>query len=127
MLRKQNFKLLGAYYEAGSDLIDVHYQISKDLERRQNLLQDANGHVQRITNSLQSSIKEWTDFPEEEALEIGQSRTYIIDCPRLHPLTAVILKRLLRSVDDSSGIEVRLSIIYLRIRSDPHGSSSTQS
>ena len=78
-----------------------------DLERRKYSLRDADGHIQQITKNTQDSVRDWTRFPEEGTLESGQLKTYIINCPGLHPLTSQILGQLLESMGQESAAEVR--------------------
>ena len=69
-------------------------------------LRDANGYIQQVTKSAEDSVRDWTRFPEEDTLESGQLKTYIISCPRLHPLTSQIFGQLLESMGQDSAAEV---------------------
>ena len=106
MLNEKNLQLLGTNKETGIEVTEINLQISKDLGNRSNLLQDTDGHLLRLCRDLQSRTMEWTDFPEEDRPGAAHLRTYIINCPRLHALTAVTLERILRSVEYSTGLEV---------------------
>ena len=92
--------------QARIELKHIQSQISSDLDLRQHLLQDADGHVAQISDQLQLSIRNWTELEATEILEIGQDDTYIIDCPNLHSLTSLTLKRAFERADANDLIEV---------------------
>ena len=85
---------------------DVQSQISSNLGLRQNLLQDADFRIAQLSDTLRADVARWTAFPATENLEIGQCDTYIINCPNLHSLTGLILRRVLDRADQSNLIEV---------------------
>lgn len=97
-------------------MIDLHLQISNDLERRRHSLQDVDGHIQRITRSLQDRTRVWTEFPAGDTLKPGELETYIINCPSMHPLTSLTISRLLGDEDQSNGIKVLRSAGLVEVR-----------
>ena len=78
-----------------------------DLERRKDSLRDADGYIHQIAKDTQDSVRDWTSIPEEITLKSGQLKTYVINCPMLHPLTSHILVQLLESMGQEAAAEVR--------------------
>ena len=81
-----------------------------DLERRRYSLRDADGYIQEVAQNTQDGVRDWTRLPEEETLEPGQLKTYVINCPELHPLTSRILSQFLVNMGQESAAEVRYQI-----------------
>ncbi len=100
----------GVWQQSRTGAVDIQLEIAMDLERRKHSLRDADGYIQEIAQKAQDSVRDWTSFPEEETLESGQLKTYIINCPRLHSLTSQILGQLLESMGQRSAVEVRYCI-----------------
>jgi hypothetical protein len=99
-------------------LVDLHQQIAHDLERRQHSLPDPNGRLQLTIRSLENRTRTWTEpdrqsiDPSEGLLELDHVASYIVNCPRLHPLTRSMIKRLLDDADEGSGIEVWVPLTF---------------
>ena len=83
-------------------------QISRNLGLRRHRLQDADGHIAQLLDKLRDDIRRWTAFPATKNLAIGQSDTYIINCPNLHSFTSVTLRRILDDANESTLVEVSL-------------------
>ena len=98
----------GIWQQNTSKIIDLHHQIAADLERRKQSLRDANGFMHKIAENLQDSIRRWTDFPEEAPLDLGHMGTYVVNCPKLHPLTSLTLGQVFESKGQGPAIKVRL-------------------
>lgn len=94
----------GVWQHASTDVVDLPFDIASDLERRKASLRDADGYIHKVAKDTQDGVRDWTG--EEVALESGQLKTYIIDCPMLHPLTSHVLVQHLESMGQESAAEV---------------------
>ena len=97
----------GVWLSSSTENIDVQFRIARDLEQRQCAVRDADGYVRQIAQITQDSVRNWTDLVEEETLRSGQLGTYIMNCPKLHPLTSQVLSQFLESRDRGNAGEVR--------------------
>ena len=97
----------GVWQQASMDVIGTQHDIANDLGTRKYSLRDADGYILQVAKDTQESVRQWTNFPKEETLEAGQLKTYIINCPQLHPLTSQILGQILTSMGSGSAAEVR--------------------
>ena len=106
------FQVYEIRHEDSTDIIELHHQIAHDLEKRQHILQDPNGRLQQINRSLEEKIRVWTaterlsTHPSEGLLDPKHLASYIVNCPRMHPLTRATIQSLLEDADESVGIEV---------------------
>ena len=110
----------GIWQQNTSKIIDLHHQIASDLERRKQSLRDANGYMHKIAENLQDGIRRWTDFPEEATLDLGQMGTYVVNCPKMHPLTSLTLVQVFESMGHGLAIKVRLCVSRNRLSARWH-------
>ena len=98
----------GIWQQNTSKIIDLHHQIATDLERRKQSLRDAHGYLHEIAGKLQGGVRSWTDFPDEDTLDLGHMGTYVVNCPNMHPLTSLTLEQVFESMGQGRAIKVRL-------------------
>ncbi|KAL8829027.1 MAG: hypothetical protein Q9191_002249 [Dirinaria sp. TL-2023a] len=99
----------GVSGDAVLEMKHVQAQISSNLGRRQDLLQDADGHIAQLSNRMLDHVKQWTAFPAAQNLEIGQSDTYIVNCQNLHPLNGLTLRRIFDDANESTLVDIVLA------------------
>ena len=107
VLTSRQLQYPGIWQHPYMEIVDFQLRIAKDLQRRKYSLRDADGYIHEVARSTQARVKKWTHFPED-TLELGQLKTYIINCPELHPLTSQILEPVLESRGCELAAEVRL-------------------
>ena len=76
--------------------------------------------MHQIAEDIQGDIRRWTDFPEEASLDLGHMRTYIVNCPNMHPLTSLTLGQVFESMGQGPAIKVRLRVPRNRLSARWH-------
>ena len=76
-------------------------------------MRDADGYIQQVAEITQDSVKDWAAFPEKDPPKIGQLKTYIINCPELHPVTFSSLHQQLESkgLEHAAKVQCALQMI----------------
>ena len=93
---------------------------------RKNSLRDADGYIRQVAESTRESIRNWALFPKEDTLEIGKLKTYIVNCPKLHPLTSQSLSQHLERQGQGRTAKVQYSLhIILKSISQCNGNCTT--